>query len=122
VWSMSANAAGRGRLALAEALRGPRSHERGRPRVDGDRPAVLGRSQAASGPRGGEHTSRPADLGSTRRAHARRSAASKMAFDVRGPSVRDSGIESVAPLLAHAQTSALRAASIPNGAGVGISA
>jgi hypothetical protein len=53
------------------------------------------RSQAASGPRGGEHTSRPADSGSTRRAHARRSAASKMVTDVRGPLVRGTGIESV---------------------------
>jgi hypothetical protein len=54
-----------------------------------------GRSQAASGPRGGEHTSRPADSGSTRRAHARPSAASKMATDVRGPLVRGTGIELV---------------------------
>jgi hypothetical protein len=34
---------------------------------------------------GGEHISRPADSGSTRRAHAWRSAASKMALAVRGP-------------------------------------
>jgi hypothetical protein len=40
-------------------------------------------------------TSRPADSGSTRRAHARRSAASKMATDVRGPLVRGTGIEPV---------------------------
>jgi hypothetical protein len=46
-------------------------------------------------PTGGGHTSRPADSGSTRRAHARRSAASKTASDMRRPSVRDTGIEPV---------------------------